>query len=122
MRRESSDPKSKIQNPKLPRACSLDPHRGQAPPFWCRHSFACPKRAGQATLEYFILFAVIALATVIGLGTTFHTDIKTSVQDMVGVAAQKIAGPDGNTGGWPGDGGGDDGGGDDNPPVEEPPL
>ena len=74
-------------------------------------------RRGQATLEYFILFAVIALATVVGLGTTFHADIKTALQDMVDVAARKITEPDGNTGNWPvdggdnGGGGGDDGGG-----------
>ena len=115
MRRESA-------NPPLLQACSLEPRRGQAPPFWCRHGFACPKRAGQATLEYFILLAVIALATVIGLGTTFHADIKTSVQDMVDAAARKVAGPDGNTGGWTVDDGGG-GGGDDDPrrPVKVPP-
>ena len=87
----------------MPQACSLEPRRGQA------------------TLEYFILLAVIALATVIGLGTTFHTDIKTSVQDMVGAAAQKVAGPDGNTGGWPGDDGGGGDGGDDGGGEEPPP-
>ena len=77
-------------------------------------------RRGQATLEYFILFAVIALATVVGLGTTFHTDIKTALQGMVDVAARKIAEPDGNAGGWPVDGGDNGGGGDGGPPVEVP--
>ena len=77
-------------------------------------------RRGQATLEYFILFAVIALATVVGLGTTFHTDIKTALQVMVDVAARKIAEPDGNTGGWPVDGGDNGDRGDGGPPVEAP--
>ena len=39
-------------------------------------------RAGQITMEYFILLAVIVLATLIGL-STFHTDIATTFQEKV---------------------------------------
>jgi len=44
----------------------------------------------QVTLEYFILFAVVALVTVIGL-TTFDDDIRTSLEGFVNAAANKIA-------------------------------
>lgn len=78
-------------------------------------------RRGQVTLEYFLLFAVIALATVIGLGTTFHTDIQTSVQEMANAATQKLAGPE-NPGSWPEPGGGGGGGGGGEEPPEVPAL
>lgn len=37
------------------------------------------KQCGQVTIEYFILFAVVALLTVAGL-TTFDDDVKAAMQ------------------------------------------
>lgn len=45
---------------------------------------------GQVTLEYFILFAALALLTVIGV-TTFHTDVKNAVQGFFNAAATEMA-------------------------------
>ena len=45
---------------------------------------------GQVVMEYFILFAVVGLLTLIGL-TTFDDDIKTNLERFVNAAAAKIA-------------------------------
>ncbi len=47
-------------------------------------------KLGQVTLEYFILFAALALLTVIGV-TTFHTDVKNAVQGFFNAAAKEMA-------------------------------
>ena len=47
-------------------------------------------KAGQVTLEFFILFAVVALLTVIGL-TTFNVDIRTALEELFNAAAREIA-------------------------------
>lgn len=72
------------------------------------------KRAGQVTIEYFIIFAVLALVTVIGLGTTFHKNVQQSLEDFFTKAADTVATPNadgGASGVNPGNGGdGGDGG------------
>ncbi|MBI3319023.1 MAG: hypothetical protein HYZ89_00320 [Candidatus Omnitrophica bacterium] len=45
---------------------------------------------GQVTIEYFILFAVMAMLTIVGL-TSFQGGIKTSFQGFVNAAAEKLA-------------------------------
>ena len=46
-------------------------------------------RRGQSTLEYLILFAVVAAVTLIGL-TTFDESIKKALQGFFNAAANKI--------------------------------
>lgn len=41
-------------------------------------------------VEYFILFAIVALLTIVAVAR-FDDDIKTSLEDMVGAAATKMA-------------------------------
>ena len=45
---------------------------------------------GQVTLEYFMLFAVVAILTLIGF-TSFDQGIRTSLQGFVNAAAAKLA-------------------------------
>lgn len=45
---------------------------------------------GQVTIEYFILFVIVAMLTLIGL-TSFDGDIRTSLQGFVDAAAANIA-------------------------------
>ena len=45
---------------------------------------------GQVVVEYFILFAVVALLTLIGF-TTFDDDVKRSLEGFVDAAANAIA-------------------------------
>ena len=47
-------------------------------------------RSGQATLEYFILFAVLAAVTIGGL-TLYSSDIKNALQGFFNAAATKMA-------------------------------
>ena len=44
---------------------------------------------GQVVVEYFILFTVVSLLTLIGF-TTFHNDLKKSLVGFVDAAAAKI--------------------------------
>ena len=44
---------------------------------------------GQVTIEYFILFAVVALLTVAGL-TTFDDDVRQHMQELFTTAADAI--------------------------------
>lgn len=48
------------------------------------------QRLGQVVAEYFILFAVVAVLTLIGF-TAFDDDIKTSLEGFVNAAANAIA-------------------------------
>lgn len=48
------------------------------------------RTSGQAMIEYAILFAVIAVLTVIGV-TTFDDSVKTALQGFFNAAANKIA-------------------------------
>ncbi len=45
---------------------------------------------GQVTIEYFILFAIVALLTIAGL-TTVDDQVRTRLQDFFRVAANDIA-------------------------------
>lgn len=47
-------------------------------------------KTGQVTLEFFILFAVVALVTVIGL-TAFHVDIRKVLEGFFNAAANRMA-------------------------------
>jgi Flp pilus assembly pilin Flp len=47
-------------------------------------------RNGQVTLEYFIIFAVVAFVTIVTV-TTFDDAVKTALQDLFNAAANKIA-------------------------------
>lgn len=47
-------------------------------------------RKGQVIIEYFILFAVVAVLTVLGL-TQFDDDLKTTLQDFYDAAATNIS-------------------------------
>lgn len=73
--------------------------------------------SGQVVLEYFLLFAVIIVLTLVGL-TTLDDDAATSLQGFFQSAAEKMATPD-VEGGWtgdPGPGEPDPGG----PPPDDP--
>ena len=50
-------------------------------------------RQGQVTLEYFILFALMAVLTILGMTTTtgFNVNIRTAMRDFVNAAAAKLA-------------------------------
>ena len=48
-----------------------------------------PWYEGQVVVEYFILFTVVSLLTLIGF-TTFHNDLKKSLVGFVDAAANKI--------------------------------
>ena len=48
------------------------------------------RRSGQVTLEYFILFAVVAAATVIGF-TTMGRSVRNSLEGFVSSVASAIA-------------------------------
>ena len=48
------------------------------------------KRAGQITIEYFILFAIVALLTLAGL-TTVDDQVRTRLQEFFRIAANDIA-------------------------------
>jgi len=50
--------------------------------------FLCEQ--GQVTVEYFILFAIVAVLTLIGL-STFDNNVENSVQEFFDAAAAKIA-------------------------------
>lgn len=70
--------------------------------------------AGQVTVEYFLLFAVVVLVTLIGL-TTVDNDLATTFERLFATAADRIA--------LESPSGGDDGGGDVNPPPNnQPPV
>ena len=47
-------------------------------------------RQGQVTIEYFILFVIVAMLTLIGF-TSLNGDIRTSLKGFVNAAAAKIA-------------------------------
>lgn len=47
------------------------------------------KHPGQVTIEYFLLFAAVALLTVLGL-TRFDVNVQQTVEDFVNAAASKI--------------------------------
>lgn len=85
------------------------------------------RRGGQATLEYFLLFAAVAALTIVGL-TRFDEDVRATFEDLFQAAARKIAPmrTDGNNGGGGGGGGGgvvgDEGGGDEDGDGREPVL
>ena len=48
------------------------------------------RERGQVVAEYFILFAIVALLTLVGF-TRFDDDLKTSLERFVNAAAAKIA-------------------------------
>ena len=47
------------------------------------------KRSGQVTIEYFILFTIVALLTVAGL-TTFDDDVRQHMQELFTTAKNAI--------------------------------
>ena len=47
-------------------------------------------KRGQVVIEYFLLFAVIALVTVIGLGTTFHKSFRGALERFFAGAVEKM--------------------------------
>ena len=47
---------------------------------------------GQVTVEYFLLFAVVIALTVLGV-TSFHTDIRTALEDFFTSLAKTMATP-----------------------------
>lgn len=49
---------------------------------------------GQVTLEYFLLFLVVALVTLVSL-TTFHKDVATTFENLFTKAASKMPLDDG---------------------------
>ena len=48
------------------------------------------RRTGQVTLEYFILFAAVTVAVVVGF-QAFHTDIRNALEGFFNAAATKMA-------------------------------
>ena len=48
------------------------------------------QRKGQVTLEYFLIFAVLAVLTIVSVAT-FDDAVKTALQDLFNAAANKIA-------------------------------
>ncbi len=51
-------------------------------------------RSAQVTLEFFILFAVVAVATIVGL-TSFDDDVASSLRGVVSAASAKMSACDG---------------------------
>ena len=49
-------------------------------------------KQGQIVLEYFLLFAIVALLTIIGL-TTFHEQVTDAWQTFFNAAANKMVDP-----------------------------
>lgn len=66
---------------------SDNPHLNQRSSAWL---ISGHQRLGQVVAEYFILFAVVALLTLIGF-TAFDDDVKTSLEGFVNAAANAIA-------------------------------
>ena len=56
-----------------------------------------PRISGQATVEYFLLFAVIALICIVTL-TSFDEGWRGTVQQLVGKAAENMSSEDPNAG------------------------
>ena len=68
-----------------------------AQPQWPEIRRGYPRSSGQATVEYFVLFAVIALICIVTL-TSFDEGWRGAVQQLVGRAAEKMSSEDPNAG------------------------